>query len=156
MDAILRAVAIYLVLMILLRITGKRSLAQLTVFDFVVILIVAEATQQAMLGDDFSVTNAVIVVSALIAIDLGLSLLAERFSLLQRITEGTPLVLVEEGTIHHKRLDKSRVSIDDILEAARQNHGLERLDQIKYVILERSGGLSVIPNADVMRQSATA
>lgn len=145
MDSVLRAAAIYTFLLVLFRIAGKRSVAQITVFDFVVILIVAEATQQAMLGNDFSVTNAFIVVSTLIAIDLGLSLVARRSTFLEKLTEGVPLVLIEDGTIHHERLRKSRLTIDDILESARQSQGLERMDQIKYAILERSGGVSVIP-----------
>lgn len=155
MDAVFRAVAVYAFLFVLFRITGKRSLAQITVFDFVVLLIIAEATQQAMLGNDFSVTNALIVVSTLIAIDLVLSLVARRSTLVEKLTEGVPLVLVEDGKVHHNRIAKSRLSVDDILEAAR-SHGLERMDQVKYVVLERSGELSIVPNSDVLRKSRSA
>jgi uncharacterized membrane protein YcaP (DUF421 family) len=63
MDAVLRALAIYLVLMLLFRLVGKRSLAQITTFDFVLILVVGEATQQALLGEDFSITNAALVIA---------------------------------------------------------------------------------------------
>lgn len=153
MDAILRAAAIYLLLLLLFRISGKRSLAQITIFDFVVLLIVAEATQQAMLGDDFSVTNGLIVVSTLIGLDLLFQIIARRSTRFERFTEGMPLIVVEEGEVHHERLAKSRLSVDDVLEALR-GVGLERLDQAKYVVLERSGGLSVIPNSPVMRQPA--
>ena len=107
MDAVLRALAIYFFLLILFRITGKRSVAQITVFDFVVILIVAEATQQAMLGDDFSVTNAFIVVGTLIAIDLGLSLIASRSDAVAKLTEGVPLVLVEDGKVHEDGCERA-------------------------------------------------
>lgn len=73
MDAVLRAAAIYFVLMVLFRVAGRRSLTDLTTFDFVLLLIIGEATQQALLGDDFSVTNAILIISTLIAIDVGFS-----------------------------------------------------------------------------------
>ncbi len=79
MDAVLRAGAIYLVLLLIFRITGKRSLAQITTFDFVLLLVIGEATQQALLGNDFSITNAVIVIVTLLGLDLGLSLVQSRF-----------------------------------------------------------------------------
>lgn len=153
MDAVLRAAAVYFILLVLFRISGKRSIAQVTPFDFVLLLIVAEATQQAMLGFDYSVTNAVVVIGTLIGLDLCLSLIAPHLTVLEHLTESVPLVIVEEGEIHHDRLKKSRLSVDDILEAGRSSHGLERMDQIKYAILERSGGISVVPNAAVMRES---
>lgn len=82
MDSILRAVAIYAILMIIFRISGKRSLAQITTFDFVLLLVIGEATQQALLGDDFSLTNAALVIITLLGLDIALSMLQERFSFL--------------------------------------------------------------------------
>jgi len=143
MDAVLRAGAIYLVLLLIFRITGKRSLAQITTFDFVLLLVVGEATQQALLGNDFSIINAVIV--TLLVLDLGLSLLQARFPRLGPWLDDVPLVLVEHGQVLQKRMDKSRISEADILHAARSTQGLERLDQIKYAVLERTGEISIIP-----------
>jgi len=59
--------------------------------------------------------------------------------------DGVPVIIVVEGKLLQDRMDQARVDADDILEAARQSHGLERLDQIKYAVLERSGGISIIP-----------
>ena len=70
MDAVLRAIAVYLVLLLLFRVAGRRTLAEITTFDFVLLLIIGEATQQALLGEDFSVTNAVIVIATLLFIDV--------------------------------------------------------------------------------------
>lgn len=145
MDAVLRAAAIYFFLMVLFRIAGRRSLAQMTPFDLVLVLIVAEATQQGLLGNDFSVTNAFLVILTLIGLDLLLAFLTRRSSLLDRWVNDVPLVLVEDGRVIDDRLQKSRVSKDDILEQARQTQGLEKMDQIKYAVLERSGGISIIP-----------
>lgn len=144
MDSILLAVAIYAILMIIFRISGKRSLAQITTFDFVLLLVIGEATQQALLGDDFSLTNATLVIITLLGLDIALSMLQERFSFLTPWIEDVPLVLVNEGEMLESRMKKTRISEADILHAARSTQGLERMDQIKYAVLERTGEVSII------------
>ncbi len=143
MDAVLRAGAIYLVLLILFKLSGRRSLAQLTTFDFVLLLIIGEATQQALLGEDFSVTNMVLVVATLIVLDVGASLLKRRNDRLARLLEGSPTIIVEDGVLMQWRMDKARLTLDDVMESA-QESGLERLEQIRYAIVERNGKISII------------
>lgn len=145
MDAVLRAAAIYLVLILIFRISGKRSLAQITTFDFVLLLVIGEATQQALLGNDFSLTNATIVIVTLVAIDLGLSILQQRYPRLDPVLEDVPLLLVEHGKVIPERLRKSRISESEILQAARTTQGLARMEQVKYAVLERTGEISIIP-----------
>lgn len=145
MDAVLRAAAIYLFLLVLFRIAGRRTLAQMTSFDFVLLLVIGEATQQALLGDDFSVTNAYIVIGALIGIDILLSLAKNRLPWLDRAIEGVPMLIVENGLLLQQRIRRARVSEEDILGAARAAHGLETLEQIKYAVLEANGHITVIP-----------
>ncbi len=146
MDAVLRALLIYVVVLVIFRTSGKRTLAQITTFDFVLLLIVGEATQQALLGDDFSITNGVIVVATLVGFDIILSFLKGRLPGLDRAAEGLPLVILQDGKLLDRRLEKSRIAPEDILAAGRKTHGLERLDQIKYAVLEPSGEISVIPS----------
>lgn len=145
MDSVLRAMAIYVVLMLLFRLTGKRTLAQVTTFDFVILLIVGEATQQALLGEDFSITHAALVIATLILLDRALDYLGWRFPGFQRKAESRPLVLVEDGKVLHEVLKKEQLDEEDLLGAARQTRGLERMDQIKWAVLETSGGISIIP-----------
>jgi uncharacterized membrane protein YcaP (DUF421 family) len=145
MDAVLRSAAIYFVLLLVLRLTGKRSLGQMTTFDFVLLLVIAEAIQQGLLGNDFSLTNAFLVILTLIGIDTGLSLLERRSQTVDKLVNGVPLVIVEDGQPLEERMNKARVTADDILEMAREQQGVERMEQIKYAVLERSGGISVIP-----------
>lgn len=145
MDAILRGTAIYLGLLVILRLSGKRTMAQITVFDFVVLLIVAETTQQGLLGDDFSVTNALLLILTLIGLERTADLLGARSPRLGRLLEGNAIVIVEHGQPHEDWLKKLRISHDDILEQARSAQGLERMEQIKYAVLERSGSISIIP-----------
>lgn len=145
MDAVLRAVAIYAVLLLLFRITGKRTLSQVTTFDFVILLIIGEATQQALLGEDFSIMQASLVIATLLGLDRLFDYLGWRMPAFGRATESVPLILVEDGKVLRKVMAKEHLSEDDILNAARQTQGLERLDQIKWAVLETSGGISIVP-----------
>jgi len=146
MDDIARSLAIYGMLLALFRLTGKRALAQITTFDFILLLIIGEATQQALLGNDFSLVNAFTVIVTLMVADLGLSLAKQHSRKLNRILEGEPLLLVDNGRFMKEHMDKARVDEEDILEAARSLQGLERADQIKFAVLERNGEITVIPN----------
>jgi uncharacterized membrane protein YcaP (DUF421 family) len=145
MDAVLRALVIYLVIMVIFRVSGKRTLAQITTFDFVLLLIVGEATQQGLLGDDFSVTNAILVVSTLVGVDVGLSFVKEKAPRVARAIDSLPLVVLENGAVIQERMDRARIDEDDILAAGRKSLGIERLDQMKYAVLEQGGSISVIP-----------
>jgi uncharacterized membrane protein YcaP (DUF421 family) len=152
LDAVLRGVAVYLVLIVLFRLSGKRTLGQVTTFDFVLLLVVGEATQQALLGEDFSVTHAAVVIATLIGLDRTSDYLSWRFGPFQRATESVPLVLVDNGRLLPDVMAKEHVSEDDIMSAARSTRGLESLEQVKYAVMETSGGISIVPKDDV-RQS---
>jgi uncharacterized membrane protein YcaP (DUF421 family) len=147
MESVVRALAIYAVLLVLFRITGKRSLGQITTFDFILLLIISEAIQNGMVGSSYSLTNALVLVTTLVSVDVGLSLLKRRSPRLDRYLEGTPLVIVEGGRPLADRLDRSRVDEGDVLSAARRE-GLERMEQIKYAVLERNGQISIIARED--------
>lgn len=146
MDAVLRALVIYLVILVIFRASGKRTLAQITTFDFVLLLIVGEATQQGLLGDDFSVTNAILVVTTLVGVDVGLSFVKEKAPRMARAIDSMPVVVLKDGEIIQQRMKRARIDEEDILAAGRQSHGIERLDQIKYAVLEQGGSISVIPH----------
>ena len=145
MESVLRAAALYAFLLVLFRITGRRALSEITTFDFVLLLVIGEATQQALLGDDFSVINAFVVIATLVLIDILLSLFKERLPQVGRFLDGLPLIVVEYGKPLPERLRKARITEEDILEAARQSQGLERLEQIRFAVLEKNGQISVIP-----------
>ena len=147
MESVVRATVIYLFLLVIFRIAGKRSLAQITTFDFVLLLIIGEATQQALLGDDYSVMNAGIVIATLVLLEIGLSHVAARFPAFDRALEGLPLVVVHNGKLLKERLKRERLDESEILAAARELHGLERLEDIKYAVLERSGGITIVPKS---------
>jgi uncharacterized membrane protein YcaP (DUF421 family) len=145
MNPVLRGVAIYLFILFLFRIMGKRSLSEATTFDLVLLLIISEVTQQALVGHDYSLTGSFILIVTLVSTDLVFSLLKENFPLFGKVTEGLPLVIVNDGKPLSNRMKKSKVSEDDILEAARMTFGLEKMTDIKYAILEKSGDITIVP-----------
>jgi uncharacterized membrane protein YcaP (DUF421 family) len=145
MDAVLRAAAVYLILMLIFRITGKRSLAQVTTFDFVLLLVVGEATQQALLGEDFSIAQSAIVITTLVGIDRFADYMSWRTPVVNRALQSVPVILLDDGRLLDDVMKKVHVSEADVLSSARSTQGLERLDQIRYAVLEPSGGISIIP-----------
>ena len=145
MEMIFRALAIYLILLIVFKIAGRRALLQMTSFDLILLLIISEATQQALLGNDFSVTGAMLTIITLVVVDMLLGIMKEYFSGAESVLDGSPVILVENGILLTEKLKKVDVSCDDILVAARQNQGITELEKIKYAILERNGHISIIP-----------
>lgn len=145
MESVLRGAAVYFILLVVLRFSGRRTLAQMTPFDLVLVLIVAETTQQALLGDDFSIVNAMVLIITLFVIDIGLLYSKRSSTTVDAWLDGRPTLLATNGSLDQEALRHTRMSKEDILEAARQLHGLERLDQIKYAVLEADGDISIIP-----------
>lgn len=155
MDIVLRGLVIYAFLVVVLRISGARSLAQTTAFDFVLLIIIAEAVAQALLGEDFSMTNALVLVVVLVGADVGLSLVKEYVPTLARLTDGLPVVLVEHGRPVREHMDRARVDEEDILAAARQTQGLRRMEDIDFAVLELGGAISIIPKRVPDREGST-
>ncbi len=145
MDLVLRAAAVYLFLLLVFSIAGKRAIAEMDTFDFVLLLIIAEATQQAMIDDDNSMTNALLIIVTLLALNVGFSLLKQHSPLVDRLIDDVPVLIVVDGNPLKDRMDRARVDERDILQAARESQGLVRLDQIQYAVLERDGAISVVP-----------
>lgn len=145
MESVLRGAAVYVVLLVVVRLSGRRSLSQMTPFDFVLILIVAETTQQALLGDDFSIANAVVLIVTLFSIDIALSYVKEWSPRVDHWLDGAPTVLISRGTPDRRALRRTRIQLDDVLRAARTQHGLERLDQVKFAVLEVGGEITIVP-----------
>ena len=129
----------------LFRITGNRSLGQISTFDFVPLLIISEAIQNGLVGNNYSLTNALVLVITLVIIDVGLSFVKQRSRTVDKWLEGMPVAIVEHGRPLRERMERARVAHDDALTAARLLHGLERMEQVKYAVMERSGEISIIP-----------
>jgi len=106
-----------------------------------------EASQQALPGDDFSVLNALLVIVTLVGLQILFDSVGQRWKRFGRVIDGSPVVVLEDGRPLSDRLKRARVDEADILEQARRSQGIDSLDQIKYAVLERGGGISVIPKS---------
>jgi uncharacterized membrane protein YcaP (DUF421 family) len=148
MDTVIRAASVYVFVLFVFRITGKRSLSQITTFDFVLLLIIGEATQQGLLGNDFSIINSWVAIGTLISLESVFSWMEGRWPVFGRLIGSLPIIVVENGKLLEDRAKQEGVTLSEILAEGREKHGLERLDQFKYAILERHGGISVVPTKD--------
>jgi uncharacterized membrane protein YcaP (DUF421 family) len=145
MESVVRALVVYVLLLALFRVAGKRTLAHTTSFDLVLLLMISEAISNGLTGTDYSLTNATLIVMTLILADIGLSLVKRRSPRLEALIDGMPLILFRGGQPIDKHMARERVDLDDILAAARERHGIARVEDIGEAILERSGEISVIP-----------
>lgn len=145
MEIIIRAIFVYMLILVVFRMSGKRVLSQMTAFDFVLLILVGEATHGALLGEDYSLTGAVLAVGTLVTLDVFFAYFSNKSDLFDKITNGVPVIVLKNGEPVQSRMDEENIEIDDILEAARRTQGLENLDQIKYAVLERDGEISIVP-----------
>jgi uncharacterized membrane protein YcaP (DUF421 family) len=145
MESVLRGAAIYLFLMLVFRISGKRMLSQMTAFDLVLLLIIGEASSQALIGEDFSFVNAAIVIATLVLVERAFVYLKQASPALDRWLDDAPLVVAAHGRVLPQRMRTAHLDEGDIVEAARAAHGLETMDDVKYAVLERDGSISIIP-----------
>ena len=144
MESVLRGVVLYIAVLLVMRIAGRRTIGQAQPFEFVFILLIAETTQQAMASDDYSITNSIILLATLVSIDLLLSTAKRKLPALDRWLEGRPTVLIAEGVPDREALRHSGVELEDILAAARKSRGRCSLTEIDHAILEVDGSISVI------------
>ena len=145
MEPVIRGLIVYLFLFLVFRVAGKRTLSEATAFDLVLLLIISETTQQAMVDNDHSMTNGAILILTLVGADILFSLAKQWIPTLDPIMDGTAVIVVRDGQVLEDRLNRERIDRNDILEAARSQMGLEDLDQIKLAVLERGGEISIVP-----------
>jgi uncharacterized membrane protein YcaP (DUF421 family) len=145
MDSVIKAAVVFFALWAIVRVTGRRTLGEMTAFDFVLFLIIGGSTQRAITGQDYSLTNALLLVATFVTLDIALSLVQLNWPVFRFILNAMPMILVENGVLLRRRMRRARITEDNILEAARRLHGLERMDQIKFAILESTGEITIVP-----------
>ena len=142
----LRTIVVYLFLLVVLRLAGKREMGQLSVFELVLVLVIANAVQNAMVGANVTIWGGLVAVLALIVTDRTLRFVADRNPRLLRAIEGEPTLLVRDGRILPEAMRKEDVDEDELARALRE-HGYGDLAEIRQAILEVDGTISVIPRS---------
>lgn len=147
MELFVRATVIYWFLWIVIRGTGKRSLAELTPLDLLLIVILGDFVQQGVTQEDMSITGAVLAVSVFVAWTLLADALERRSRRAKRLLSGEPVIVLHEGKPLEERLERERITVEELKEAARLE-GHRDLGEIEYAVLETDGKFSFIPGGD--------
>ena len=145
MESVIRGFIIYAFLFLIFRIAGKRTLAQTSPFELILLLIISETTQQAMVDRDHSVINAFLLIMTLVGLSIVLSVIKHRSEAASRWLEGLPVLVMRNGAWDKEASDNTRVDKSEVVAAARSKHGLERIDEIKHAVIENDGTVSVVP-----------
>jgi uncharacterized membrane protein YcaP (DUF421 family) len=145
METVFKAIAAYFTLLLLLRITGRRTGKRMTTFEILLIFLLGGQMTQTILGEDRSFTNAFLGVSTVALCHSFVAWLKTRSRTFGKVVDGAPIVIYANGEWEDDRMDMVRVIKEDVLQHAREE-GLENEEDIKYVIVERNGALSIIKN----------
>ena len=144
---VLRACAIYVLVMVLVRVSGKRAVGQFTPFDLVLLILIGNAVQNGINGGDDSLTGAAIMATTLIALNYGVAFVTSRNRKVEKFVEGVPVVLARNGKLFDHVLRRELVSREDFREALRMN-GVEDVSEVELALLETNGSISVVKKRD--------
>lgn len=147
MESVIRGVVVYVFLWLIFRISGKRTLAQASPFELVLLLIISEVTNQAMVDSDHSITNSFLLIMTLVGMSILLSVIKHYWPATTRILEGLPLPVMKDGKLLDEHMDKARVDKEEILTSARFTQGVEKMGAIKDATVENDGKISVVPRS---------
>ena len=142
-EFVLRAVVVYLFLLVVLRLTGKRQIGQLAPFDLVLLLVLSNAVQNSMNGGDNSLVGGLISAATLIALNFGVGLATFKSKRLETAIEGRPQVLVHDGKLFEDVMAKAQLTHHELQGALRQA-GCASVEEVQSAILENNGAISVI------------
>ena len=141
---VVRSITIYLALLVALRVFGKREVGQFTLFDLVLVLLVANAVQPAVTGPDTSLGGGLVIIVTLIATNALVAEARRRSGFVRRLLEAPATTLARDGTWIHEAVERERLDASD-LEAAIREHGIDSVEEVALAVLEADGSISVVP-----------
>ena len=147
MDLVLRTVVVFFLLLVVVRAVGRRELNTMEPFDVILLIVIGDLVQQGVTQSDYSLTGAVTVIATIALLTVSMSYLSFRFRRLRPVLEGEPLVLLEDGRPIERNLRRERITLEELRAAAREQQ-IASLDRVHLAILETSGRISFIGNAE--------
>ncbi len=144
MDLVIRATVVFFFIFMVTRIVGRRQLSELEPFDLILLVVLGDLVQQGITQSDQSVTGTLIVISTIALLSVAVSWISFRFRRVRAITEGEPVVLVQDGKPIERNLRRERITIEDIREQARGAQ-IASMSDLRWAILENDGHISCIP-----------
>ena len=154
-DVALRTAIVYLFLIIAIRVSGKREVGQMSVLELIVVLIISDAVQNSMVGDNTSVWGGLVAVLVLLGLDFTLREFTRRSRRVRTALEGEPRLIVLRGRVLQRAVQQEGLDIDDIKTAVRA-HGLPRIEDVDQAVLETDGTISVVGRQTGDRDSGSA
>lgn len=152
LDIIIRSASVYLFMHLALRIFGKKELSQLNAADVILILLISNSVQNAMVGSNISLSGGLAAASVLFAINFTLKKLMFKFPKFSDFMQEKPEILIHEGKLDFKALSKLNITSEEIQEAIRE-HGVEHFSDVKLAMLEIDGNISIISGEKNLRQT---
>lgn len=146
METVIRVAVIYILIVAGLRVMGKREFSQLSSIELVALLLIPELVAQALIREDFSMVNAIIALTTLFSLVFITSFFEFHSKIFSKIVSGSPSVIVSNGTFHESVMSKERVSEEEVFSQMHKS-GLERIEQVKWAILESDGRISIVPKS---------
>lgn len=140
---VLRACLVYFLLLAMIRMTGKRTMGQFTPFDMLLVVLLGNAVQNALLGDDTSVGGGLLLAATLIALNWIVGLASARSAKVERWVEGSPVLLARDGQVYRDVLRRELISREDFEKAMREAGCLDMAD-IRLAVLENNGHITVV------------
>jgi len=141
-EFIVRAVLVYLALMVMVRLSGKRTVGQFTPFDLLVVMLLSESVSNSLSGEDSSVIGGLILAATLVSLNVVLAFITSRSPRFEKVTEGTPVLVGRDGKIFEKVLEQQQVGIGELQKALRENDC--ELTDLKCAFLETDGNFSIM------------
>jgi uncharacterized membrane protein YcaP (DUF421 family) len=147
-EIVCRTAIVYAVILIGIRLAGKREVGQMTPFDLALLLLISNAVQNAMTGPDTSVSGGIVAAATLLLINAALTQLVWKNRKARKVIEGSPTILVRHGKILEMNLKKEKVTADSLTQALRE-HGIAAIHDVSIAVLEIDGSISVLMNDEV-------
>lgn len=142
-EVVLRSICVYLFMLFALRIVGKKELSQLNTSDLILILLISNSVQNAMVGENTSLIGGLVAATSLFLLNYLIKLLLFKSEKLQQVLEGEPTLLIYKGEINYPNLKREKISVSE-LEAAIREHGIAEFSDVGLSMLERDGNISVV------------
>jgi len=147
-EVVLRTAIVYLFIVFVLRITGKREVGQMSVLELIVILVISDAVQNSMVGDNTTLWGGLVAVLTLLALDYTLKAVSRRSKRVREAIEGEPRLIIRDGRLLQHAIDQEGLDMEEVRAAVR-SHGVADIKDVRIAVLETDGSISVIPRDDV-------
>src|SRR3954454_3393241 len=147
MDLVLRSIVVFILILVITRVVGRRELSSMEPFDLILLVVMDDLIQQGVTQSDYSLTGATIVIVTMALLTVLTAYLSFRFRRLRPVLEGEPVLLIADGEILHKHVRSERLTVEELVAEARQNQ-IASLDEVRFAVLETNGRISFLTRSD--------